>query len=400
MIHQSKKHVALVHDYIKEFGGAERVLKTLHEMYPDAPIYTAFRVKGSAADKELKDADIRECFLAPILKIGKLYSPLRFLTPLIWRSMDLSHYDVVITSASWYITRGFRVGKNTKVICYCHTPPRWLYGYETSIELQKYWPVRMYALLVGHFIRMYDAWTVKTVDIWIANSENVKKRIQKHYRVDAKVIYPPIEVEMISKFTSRLPEPIRSETHGRRLVSESKRNTIPDQVRNDNKSYFLIVSRLVGAKGLEEAAHAFKSMKHYKLMIVGEKAGFSDVEKRLQELAGGNVNLLGRVSDKEIYTLYANAKGFIALARDEDFGMTPVEAMAAGTPVIAFNGGGFKESVLDGKTGILINDTDTKTIEKAIKRFNQMKWNKSAIQKHAMKFSREKFEKEIRKLGR
>jgi len=94
------------------------------EMYPKAPIYTAFRVKGSLADKYFKDKDIRESWLAPLLKIGKLYSPLRFLAPLVWKTMDLSEYDLVITSASWYITRGFKVGKNTKVVCYCHTPTK------------------------------------------------------------------------------------------------------------------------------------------------------------------------------------------------------------------------------------------------------------------------------------
>lgn len=365
--------IALVHDYIKEFGGAERVLKVLHEMYPDAPIYTAFRVRGSAADKEFNDATFRESFLAPLLKIGKLYSPLRFLTPLIWRTMDLSEYDVVITSASWYITRGFKVGKNTKVICYCHTPPRWLYGYETSIEFQKYWPVRIYALIVGHIIRMYDAWTVKTVDTWIANSQNIRKRIQKHYRVDSVVIYPPVDVTKIKNIESGISN-------------------------KGKEKYFLIASRLVGAKGLEETVRAFKLLKQYTLKIVGEKAGYSDVEKRLQKLAGGNIELLGRVSDEELYKLYAGATGFIALARDEDFGMTPVEAMAAATPVIAFNGGGFRESVVEEKTGILINDTDTNTIAEAIKQFNKVKWDKNIIQKHAQKFSRERFENEIRRL--
>ncbi len=362
--------IALVHDYIREFGGAERVLKALHEMYPNAPIYTAFCVKGSVAGKKFSDAEIHESFLAPILKLWKLYSPLRFLTPLVWRGMDLTEYDFVITSASWYITRGFRVGKNTKVICYCHTPPRWLYGYETSVGLHKYWPVRVYALIVGHFMRMYDIWSVRTVDVWVANSENVRKRILKHYRVDPIVVYPPIDVINIRKVSQKVKK----------------------------EDYFLIVSRLVGAKGLEEAAEAFKLLKGYKLKIVGEKAGYSEVQKRLQKLAGGNVELLGRVSDEKLYRLYAGAKGFIALARDEDFGMTPVEAMAAGTPVIAFNGGGFKESVVDGKTGILIDDTDVVTLGKAIKRFNKTKWSRTAIQKHALKFSREQFEKSIRKV--
>ena len=171
--------IALVHDYIKEYGGAERVLRVLADLYPKAPIYTAFSVKGSTAKKEFGDRKIIESWLAPILKIGKLYSPLRFLTPLIWRSFDLSSYDLVITSCSWYITRGFRVGPKTKVIAYCHTPPRWLYGYTTSVNFQKYRLVRWYADIVGHFLRLYDFKQAQKVDYFIANSEETKKRIQK-----------------------------------------------------------------------------------------------------------------------------------------------------------------------------------------------------------------------------
>ena len=147
--------IALVHDYIKEYGGAERVLRTLSDIFPNAPIYTAFSVKGSTAETEFRNREIKQSFLAPILKIWRLYSPLRFLAPVIWKSFDLENYDLVITSASWYIARGFRVGTKTKVICYCHTPPRWLYGYEMSVGFTKYWPVKVYAAVVGHFIRLY-----------------------------------------------------------------------------------------------------------------------------------------------------------------------------------------------------------------------------------------------------
>ena len=365
--------IALVHDYLREFGGAERVLKTLTEIYPKAPIYTAFSVKDSTAEKEFKDSKTIESWLAPLLKIGKLYSPLRFLTPLIWGTMDLSKYDLVITSCSWYITRGFKVGPKTKVIAYCHTPPRWLYGYETSINFQKYWPVKVYAAIVGHFMRMYDFNTAQVVEHWIANSKNVQDRIKKFYRKDSTVIYPPVEIEKIVETTKNLKK----------------------------QDYFLIVSRLVGAKGLEEAVQAFSKLGgKYKLKIIGEAHGYSDVEKRIRNyelgIRGGrklntNVELLGRINDEKLYKLYAGAKGFIALARDEDFGMTVVEAMAAGTPVVAFNGGGFKETVIDGVTGLLINDTDEKTIAKAIKRFGVIKWNREKIQKHAKKFSRERF---------
>jgi len=299
---------------------------------------------------------------------------LRFLTPLVWRSFDLSEYDLVITSCSWYITRGFKVGPKTKVIAYCHTPPRWLYGYETSVGFTKYWPVKVYSAIVGHFMRMYDFASAQKVDYWIANSKNVQDRIKKFYRRDSVVIYPPVDVEKIIKVTSN-----------------------KKQVTRNKNQYFLMVSRLVGAKGLEEAAKSFRNQSKYKLKIVGEAHGFSEVEKRLKRLSGGNVELLGRVNDKEIYKLYAGARGFIALARDEDFGMTVVEAQAAGTPVIAFNGGGFRESVIEGKTGILIEDTDKKTLEKALNKFEGIKWDKKILQKNALRFSKEKFISKIKR---
>jgi len=358
--------IALVHDYIREYGGAERVLKTLSEMFPQAPIYTAFRVKGSTADKEFKGKRVIESSLAPILKIDNFYSPLRFLIPVIWKNMDLSGYDLVVTSASWYITRGFKVGKNTKVICYCHTPPRWLYGYGTSVGFTKYWPVKLYAAIVGHFMRMYDFTSAQTVDGWIANSDNVAGRIEKFYRKDAKVIYPPVEVEKIIRATQNL----------------------------NKEDYFLIVSRLVGAKGLEEAARLAKKL-DFKLKIVGETHGFAGVKRELESLSGGNIELLGRVPDDELYGLYGKARGFIALARDEDFGMSVVEAQAAGTPVIAFNGGGFKESVIAGETGILIDGTDEKTMAEAVKRLKNTKWDREKLIANARIFSKQKFVTEI-----
>jgi len=398
--------VALVHDYLKEFGGAERVLKVLTEIYPKAPIYTAFRVKNSIAGKEFKGKKIHESFLAPLLKIWKLYSPLRFLTPLIWKSLDLSSFDLVITSSSWYITRGFKVGPKTKVICYCHTPPRWLYGYETSVSFTKYWPVRIYGAIVGHFLRMYD-WTVSQkpdrnqfkfkskirggVDYFIANSKNVQERIKKFYRRDSTVIYPPVDVEKIIKATRNLKK-----TEGPELLeSERPRSRRPAEGEN----YFLMVSRLVGAKGLEEAAKAVKKYK-FNLKIAGETHGFSDVSDQLKKLSGGNIELLGRVSDSKLYELYGKAKGFIALAREEDFGITPVEAMAAGIPVIAFNGGGFLESVIDGVTGLLIDDTNEKSIGEAIKKFEKTKIKPEDCINQAKKFSKERFKREIKEFVR
>jgi glycosyltransferase involved in cell wall biosynthesis len=321
--------VALVHDYIKEYGGAERVLETLTEIFPDAPIYTAFCVKNSQAYKHFKDKQIITSWVQhlPFFK-SRLYSPLRFLTPLIWGSFNLSKYDLVISSSSWYIAKGF--GNKTKKgpieICYCHTPPRWLYGYATSINLQRYWPVKVYALIVGHLLRLYDFKQAQKVDYFIANSKEVQERIKKFYRRDSTVIYPPVSLPNVKLKTENL-----------------------------KKDYYFIVSRIVGAKGLDMAVDAaLKS--GFKLKIAGSPAGYYFEHDKLVKKADGGVEFLGQVSDEELVKLYKGAKGFFALSKDEDFGITPVESMLCGTPVIAFNGGGYKETVIDGKTGVLFND--------------------------------------------
>lgn len=360
--------VALVHDYLKDFGGAERVLLTLSEMYPKAPIYTAFLAKNSPAHEAFKGRQIIESPLAPIIRPWRLYSPLRFLLPWIWGSIDLSKYDLVITSCSNYIARGFKVGKDTKVIAYCHTPPRFLYGFKTGYDWKKHTIVRVYGQIIGHFLRLFDWDSAQRINYWIANSENVKGRIQKFYRKESSVIYPPVEIEKIAKVA---------------------KNTKKEQ-------FFLIVARLVGSKGLEEAITAANKLR-IPLKVVGDAQGFTSVSEKLQRMGKSNVEFLGRVSDETLWELYARAKGFIALARDEDFGLTVVEAQAAGTPVIAFNGGGFKESVVDGKTGILVDKTNKQAIAKALEKFEKTKWNKQTIMNSVKKFSKAEFKSEITK---
>lgn len=357
--------IALVHDFIKEFGGAERVLRVLADMYPSAPIYTAFRVKGSSCDRMFSDRTIIESKYGWLIKHRNLYSPLRFLVPLIWRSLDLSDYDLVITSCSSYFARGFKVSPKTKVVAYCHTPPRFLYGFETSVNLMKYWAVRAYAVVVNHYLRVYDLWSSERVNKWIVNSKNVQQRVWKYYRQKSTVVYPPVDVEKLIEI-------------GKGVKKED---------------YFLIVSRLVGAKGIVEAAKAARHL-GFPLKIVGEAVGFSQVENQLKKIKG--VEILSSVEDDQLWQLYARAKGFIALAKEEDFGMTVVEAMAAGTPVIAYRGGGFMESVVDGETGVFVEGTDVATLEKAMKRFDRIKWSRNKLIERARLFSKEKFIQGIR----
>lgn len=363
--------VALVHDYLREYGGAERVLKTFHEIYPEAPIYTAFCLKNSAAGRAFADAKVIESWLAPLIKYKNLYSPLRFFTPLIWKSFDLSDYDLVITSASWYITRGFRVGSKTKVICYCHTPPRYLYGYPTSIEWRRYLPVRIYAAIVNHFMRLYDFRSAQQVDEFIVNSKNVAGRVKKFYRRNSTVIYPPVEVKKIIKAT---------------------RDMKP-------KDYYLIVSRIVGAKGIELAAEAAKKA-GVPLKVLGEPAGLKWFGGKLESLKGRGVELLGRVSDKELYRYYGQCRAFLALATNEDFGVTPAEAMAAGRPVIAFRGGGYLESVVEGKTGEFFDEPTIEGLVEVLKKFKQGEYKPEDCRKQAKKFSKERFKKEVKEFIR
>ena len=236
-----------------------------------------------------------------------------------------------------------------------------------SVGFTKYWPVKIYSAIVGHFIRMYDFKTAQSIDNWIVNSKNVADRILKFYRKKATVIYPPI---VIPKIIEDIP--------------------------NKKKDYYLIASRLVGAKGIEEAVSIFERIGK-NLKIVGESRGFSNVSSKIKSNNFKNIKILGRVTDEELNKLYAEAKAFIALARDEDFGMTVVEAQSFGTPVIAFNGGGFKESVIDGKTGILIDEVSENSIRKAVEKIEKTKWNKLEIIGNSKKFSKENFIKEIKK---
>ncbi len=348
--------IALVHDYIKEFGGAERVLMTLHEMFPEAPIYTIY-------NRSNKIKAIQSWFgYLPFAE--KLISPLRFLIPIIWSSFDFSQYDLVISSASWAITKGFANGK-TKEICYCHTPPRYLYGYDTSHKWDK-WYLKFYATPVNHFMRLYDFLRAQKVTQFVANSNETAARIKKFYRRDAVVIYPPVDLG-----------PQRSEDR---------------KVPAKQGSYFLAGGRLELAKNFDLIIKACNQLK-MPLKIFGK----GSQEENLRKISQKNIEFLGHISDAEKFSLMASAKAFIIAAKDEDFGITPVEAMAVGTPVIAYKGGGYLETVTD-KTGVFFDEYSTSSLIEAIKKFKSLIFNKKDLQEQAAKFSKENFVKKMKEL--
>lgn len=361
--------VALVHDYLNEFGGAERVLMALSEMYPEAPIYTAFYIEDSLAYQRFKDKDVRPSWAqkVPFFK-EKLHSPLRFLAPLIWESFDLDEYDLVISSASWYITKGILTRPETLHICYCHTPPRYLYGYQTAMDWQKHWLIRQYARLINPGLRKYDYLAAQRVDEFVANSENTKKRIEKFYRRESRVIYPPIELS-------------------RRTPGSS------DQGKKD---YYLVIARLVGGKGLPLVVEAANKARVPVKIVGAAPEGWSREHEKVKSMAGGTIEFTGYVDDDELSQLYSGAKAFLALAENEDFGMTVVEAMMAGTPVIAYRGGGYVETVIEGKTGIFVDQLKADVVVAAMEELETLKLKKQEIQKHAQKFSKERFFREMR----
>jgi glycosyltransferase involved in cell wall biosynthesis len=373
--------VALVHDYIKEFGGAERVLMALHQMFPEAPIYTAFVAKGSTCEQTFLrvGAKLIPSWLNFLLRHRNLHSPFRFLIPLVWESFDFSEYDLVILSSSGYITKPVRIPKGVKVICYCHTPPRFLWGYQISAEWARYPVLKIGSEILAHFLRLYDQMGAKRVDQFVANSETVKARIWKHYRKEAFVVNPPVEVVEIKKQTAGIK-------------------------REANEKFFLVVSRIVGGKGIPMIMEAFNKLrrqprfKDFKLKIAGKSTGLQWESRKINAQKAEGIEFLGEVSEVEKIDLMARATAFLAAEQEVDFGITPVEAMAAGTPVVAFASGGYLETVIEGKTGTFFEKYEAESLVKALERLAKLKISKDDCLKQAEKFSKEKFVLEMRKM--
>ncbi len=354
--------VALVHDYLREYGGAERVLEALHELYPEAPLYTAFVDSKSLGPhwQKFQNWDIHESWMTKIPGYKKLYSPLRLFANMFFEQFDLSEYDVVISSSNMYFAKAVLTKSWTPHICYCHTPPRSLYGYSTMTDWQKNVLTRWVGEWINATIRPKDYLAAQRVDHFIANSEEVKKRIEKFYQRDSTVIYPPVYVP------STLP-------------NESDRN------------YYLYVNRLAFSKHPELAIQVCTQLS-LPLKVVGT----GKMLEKLKEIAGPTVHFLEAVTDEELHELYAGAKALLYPVEDEDFGIVPVEAMGYGVPVIAHHSGGPKETIVDGKTGLFISELTVEALSEALKKCDEKKWDREKIHEHAKQFSTARFKKEIK----
>lgn len=352
--------IALVHDWLVSPGGAEKVVFALHEMYPEAPIYTAAYVPEKFP--EFKDVDVRPTWLdrIPLAKTKHQLFPV--LRAWAFQSLNLSEFDIVISSCSAE-SKYVRTGKHTLHICYCHTPIRYYWSdYEWYRAHPPFGSLNWLAkgvlpVMIGA-LRWMDFRGSQNPDFYLANSKFVQARIEKYYKKGSTVIYPPVGVD---RFT----------------------------VSKDHGDYYLIVGRQVAYKRLDLAVDAFNE-----LGLPLKVAGTGEEVVKQKERAKPNIEFLGRVPDEALPGLYGGAKGFIFPA-EEDFGIVPIEAMANGTPVIAYGVGGALESVMEGKTGTFFYEKSPRALIEAVRKFETMTFDPEVIRRQAERFSSAIFRKQI-----
>ncbi|MEM3335907.1 MAG: glycosyltransferase [Candidatus Aenigmatarchaeota archaeon] len=349
--------IAIVHDYLFTKGGAERVVLALAKNFK-ASIYTTTYIPEKTY---------------PEFKKLKVFShPTRFLKPpllqtealLKFRKMDLSEYDVIISSGNWAKHVGIKE-ENHPQIHYEYTPVRAFYDLYDIIKKRMSFFQRQAFKLWAYYTKKLDGEATKRIDEIVTLSFNVKQRIKKYYNREAIVVYPPVNVK---KFKWK-----------------------------NSGEYFLSVQRIEPEKRIEIQIQAFKNIPNEKLLVVGSLVNI-DYFNYLKKIAPKNVKFLCEVSDNNLISLYANCKAVIQTSINEDFGLIPVEAMASGKPCLAVNEGGFKETIIHGKTGLLINPPYVENFVKVIKDFNKYNFDPKICKKRAKLFSEENFIKNMKKV--
>lgn len=356
--------VVIVHDYFNQRGGAERVVAVLHEMYPEAPIYTLF-VDRAKLWPSMRDATIIPSILQRFPFIIKHFKLFFWLYPFAIRTLSLPPCDVVITSSSAY-AKGVRMprrGSRPVHACYCHTPMRFAWDYDRYIahETNSRFLARMARVLVP-LLKWWDVHTSRRVDAFISNSTAVKHRVQKRYHRGAVVIHPPVD-------TNR----------------PACAPVVPDLT-----DYYLVVSRLVSYKGLDLAVRACTSSSR-NLVVIGTGPDLA----RLQSMAGPTVQFVGWQTDAAVGQ-YMNGCRALLFPGEEDFGIAPIEANATGKPVVAYRAGGALDTIQNKLNGILFDDPTVDSLLFALAELEKTAWDAVQIRRHAAKFSRPRFERQFR----
>lgn len=401
----SKKNlkIALVHDYIIRFGGAERVLLALHKMFPKAPVYTLL-YNEKTMRQFFPNTDIKTSFLQKFPRFLK--NSHRFFLPLLpsaVETFDLRDFDIVISSSNSF-AKGIITKPECVHICYCQSPTRflwdWYYNYQEKpfrdpgIEIPRKIFKEIPLKIFLHLLRIWDRQATDRVDYFIAISKTVQERIRKYYRREAKVIYPPVNLanfEIHSQICANAPQISPITNNADKLTSSGNICDISGKFVPIRELYFLIVSQLVLHKRIDLAIQAFNKLE-FPLVIIGE----GKEKNKLKKMAGENIKFLGWQSDEAVRQYYQNCVALV-FPGEEDFGIAPVEAMSFGKPVLAYRNGGLMESVIEGVTGEFFNDPHPAVLADGARRLmeNIKNYSPIVIRKRAEKFSQERFENEM-----
>jgi len=350
--------IALAHDYLVQYGGAERVVAEFINLFPEAPLYTLL---GSKKNLLNRPSDlIKNSFLQNIPHAEKFLKYFLGLMPLAWEQFDFTDYQIVLSSTSG-LAKGIITPLNCLHICYCHTPTRYLWSDAHSYveELKQPKIVKFFLPLLLHRLRLWDMFAAQRVDYFIANSHFVAQRIKKYYNREARVIYPPVNIDEY-------------------------------QISQEQDDYFIIVSRLRPYKKVDLAIKAFNEL-GLPLIIIGD----GEEKDRLQKMAKKNIIFLGEVSEEIKKKYLARAKAFIH-PQIEDFGIAAVEAMAMGKPIIAYAQGGALETVQDGVNGVYFNEQSWECLVHTILKADFAQFNPHTIRESVAKFNIARFRQEIR----
>ena len=355
---------AIVHDWLVTYGGAERVLQSMLDEFPEADLFSLYDFIPPQERNFIMNKPVTTSFLQKFPRAKVKYRSYLPLMPLAIEQFDLSNYDLVISN-SYAVAKGVITGPDQVHVCYCNSPIRYAWdlthqylresGFDQGLRS---WAVRV----VLHYIRQWDLRSANGVDEFIANSRFIARRIWKVYRRRAHVINPPVDVDRFEVFSPK-------------------------------ENFYLTASRMVPYKKIDLIVEAFSSMPDKSLVVIGDGPDFNKVKKK----AGRNISLLGYQPFEVLKDHMQRARAFI-FAAEEDFGIVPVEAQACGTPVIAYGKGGALETVIENETGLFFHEQSPKEVVDAVCQFERIRdsFDPDSIRRNALRFSKERFRKEFK----
>jgi glycosyltransferase involved in cell wall biosynthesis len=360
---EPKRRVAIVHDWLPLYGGAERVLEQILALYPEADLYSIVDFIPKDQRKFLLHKSVNTSFIQKLPFAKRFYRNYLPFMPLAIEQFDLSSYELVISS-SYAVAKGILTGPDQLHVCYCHSPIR--YGWDLQSQYLEHvggrnrllmWAAR----ILLHYIRMWDLRTSHGVNSFIANSAFVARRIKKVYGRDARVIYPPVDTASFSLDTTK-------------------------------DDFYVTASRMVSYKKIDMIVEAFTAMPDKELIVIGDGPDF----KSIQAKAGPNVKLLGYQPNEVFVRYMQRARAFI-FAAEEDFGIVPIEAQACGTPVIAYARGGVTETVVAGETGVFFKEQTSECLQAAVRKFEKLQggFHPERCRMNAERFSIARFRREF-----